>query len=338
MRKRTLGLVGLVSGALWTSGAIAQQPAAPPAQPAANANANADTNVDARAGDIPGPIDSLQDLQDAGKMAFKLADTNNDGQVSQKEATDAANLLVGGFFFRADANGDGTLTREEAQAARESLLRQKPLLRVVVERAKTAKAADGNNATPNPIAGIGSLLDSNSDRQLQGAEVRQAVETTVQSFYAAADTNRDGQMSPAEVNAAILGVAKAAAEAAFAAADKDNSRTLSQDEFVQGIAEPAKTVFVILDIDANGQLSPEELQRAQQVVGRQLRNLQVPEPANSAANILGSGRVPQEVAPVPDFQINVPAGNTAQPAQVQPGIAPAAPAAPGTAPAPAVPR
>ena len=43
-------------------------------------------------------------------MLFKLADTNNDGQISQKEATDAGNLLVGGFFFRADANGDGTLT------------------------------------------------------------------------------------------------------------------------------------------------------------------------------------------------------------------------------------
>ena len=46
-----------------------------------------------------GPIQNIQDLQDTGKLLFKLADTNNDGQISQKEATDAGNLLVGGFFF-----------------------------------------------------------------------------------------------------------------------------------------------------------------------------------------------------------------------------------------------
>src|SRR3954447_20468602 len=78
--------------------------------------------------DIPGPIDSLQDLQDTGRMLFKMADQNNDGQVSQKEATDAGNLIVGGFFFRADANGDGTLSRQEMQQARDQLLAQKPIL------------------------------------------------------------------------------------------------------------------------------------------------------------------------------------------------------------------
>src|SRR5919199_709639 len=79
--------------------------------------------------DLPGPIDSLQDLQDTGRMLFKLADENNDGQISQKEAIDTGNSLVGGFFFRADANGDGVLTPEEARAAREQLFQQQPLLR-----------------------------------------------------------------------------------------------------------------------------------------------------------------------------------------------------------------
>ena len=64
----------------------------------------------------PSGIDSVQDLQDFGKFLFKLADTNNDNRISQKEAVDAGNLLVGGFFFRADANGDGTVTSQEAQA------------------------------------------------------------------------------------------------------------------------------------------------------------------------------------------------------------------------------
>ena len=63
-----------------------------------------------------GPIQSIQDVQDTAKMLFKLADTNNDGQISQKEATDAGNLLVGGFFFRADANGDGVLTPRRSPA------------------------------------------------------------------------------------------------------------------------------------------------------------------------------------------------------------------------------
>ncbi len=79
--------------------------------------------------DLPGPIDSLQDLQDSGKMLFKLADENNDGQISQREAVDAGNLLVGGFFFRADANGDGTLSKPEITDAETNTLAQRPILR-----------------------------------------------------------------------------------------------------------------------------------------------------------------------------------------------------------------
>ena len=38
---------------------------------------------------LPGPIDSISDLEDTAKIVFKLADTNNDDQISQKEAIDA---------------------------------------------------------------------------------------------------------------------------------------------------------------------------------------------------------------------------------------------------------
>ncbi len=62
---------------------------------------------------LPGPIKSISDVQDTAKLLFKLADTNNDGQISQQEAVDAGNLLVGGFFFRADTNGDGVLSADE---------------------------------------------------------------------------------------------------------------------------------------------------------------------------------------------------------------------------------
>src|SRR5271165_4275130 len=95
-----------------------------------------------------GPIQSIQDLEDTAKMLFKLADTNNDGQISQKEAVDAGNLLVGGFFFRADTNGDGVLSPEEARAAREQLFRQQPLLKYVLEKAKPLNAG---NAAPGDV-------------------------------------------------------------------------------------------------------------------------------------------------------------------------------------------
>ena len=98
-----------------------------------------------------GPIDNLQDLEDTARMLFKLADTNNDGQISQKEATDAGNLLVGGFFFRADTNGDGVLSQDEARQARDNLFAQQPLLRLVLDKAKPTSAPAANQplAAPN---------------------------------------------------------------------------------------------------------------------------------------------------------------------------------------------
>ena len=149
---------------------------------------------------LPGPIDSISDLQDTAKLVFKLADMNNDGQISQKEAIDAGNLLVGGFFFRADTNGDGVMTEQEAQQARESLFSQQPLLKFVLERAKPRDQAQGNqpqnvqpiasgtandpahvarNLAADPLQTIENLLDTNRDRKIEATELRQAVQTGV---------------------------------------------------------------------------------------------------------------------------------------------------------------
>ena len=98
------------------------------------------------------PIATVQDLQDVGKFLFKLADTNNDNRISQKEAIDAGNLLVGGFFFRADANGDGTVTPEEAQAAREALFNQRPLLRFLFQKSESGHQPAGAAAMPSTRA------------------------------------------------------------------------------------------------------------------------------------------------------------------------------------------
>jgi Ca2+-binding EF-hand superfamily protein len=243
------------------------------------------------AGDIPGPIDSIQDLKDTAKMLFKMADTNNDGQISQKEAIDVGNLLVGGFFFRADANGDGVLTPEEARAAREQLFQQQPLLRYVLQKAMPngggteignapqpgQPASDvARNLAANPARTIGSLLDINHDQKIQASELRQAVQQSVQTLFTIADANQDGQLSPAELNRAVGEAARTALQVSFQAADTDHNGALSQAEFDKALTEPAHAVFRVLDGNNDGQISLEELQRAQQVIADQIRRLGMP--------------------------------------------------------------
>lgn len=279
---------------------VAQPVQVQPAQPA-NAQAQPQPANDRPANDVPGPIDSLPDLQDSGRMLFKLADTNNDGQISQKEAIDAGNLMVGGFFFRADADGNGSLTQEEANQARQALFAQQPLLRYVLERGKQQVKAEQGAGTPaaDPAKAIGNLLDTNNDKKLEASEVRDAVKTGVQAMFAASDTNRDNQLSPTEINSAIIGAGRAAAQAAFDEADGDRNGSLSRAEFDKAILEPANMVFAILDGDGDGQISSQEAQKAQQIIGSQLRMLVVPEPANSARNLIRTGAKPEQVAPVP---------------------------------------
>jgi len=254
---------------------------------------------------MPGPIDSISDLQDTAKMVFKLADTNNDGQISQKEAVDAGNLLVGGFFFRADTNGDGVLTEQEAQQAREALFAQQPLLKFAMERAKPTNLPQGNQAqnvqpiaagtandparvaqslATDPLKTIENLLDTNRDQKIEATELRQAVQTGVSTLFMMADTNQDGQLSPYEMNDAIGVVAKSAVQSVFQAADTDRNSQLSMDEYDNALKEPAHAVFRVLDANADNQLSLDELQRAEKILADQIARLRVPEPANSLSN------------------------------------------------------
>ena len=275
---------GFVAFGLWAAPAQAQQP-----RPH-------------RAGDVPGPIDSIDDLQDSARMIFKLADENNDGQISQKEAVDAANLAVGGFFFRADQNGDGVLSRDEARAARESFLNTKPWLRYVVETAKTAKPAAGATRMQpsNVLAALAGTFDSNNDKQLQATELRQAVQTAVQGEFALADTNRDGQLSPSELNASVAGVGRQVAQSVFQQADTDGNGQISQAEFEKAVIEPARVAFKVMDLNHDGQISPDESQTARRVLMSRVRSLNFPEPANSPRHQLDRALGnPTEPAPAP---------------------------------------
>jgi len=235
--------------------------------------------------DVPGPIDSLSDLQDTAKMLFKMADSNNDGLISQKEAVDAGNLLVGGFFFRADANGDGKVTKEEADQARENLLTQRPLLRFIFDRAKQETTQQGDQAKVDQAKqNIMNAVDANNDGVLDATELRQAVQTAVQSLFLTADRSGDGQLSPSELNGAVVEVGRAGLQTAFQTADADKNGAVSREEFNKALVKPAGVFFRVIDANNDGQITEEELRTGTQILVRELRNLQVPEPANSLPN------------------------------------------------------
>jgi Ca2+-binding EF-hand superfamily protein len=257
-------------------------------------------------GDLPGPIDNIRDLQDSLKMLFKMADTNNDGQISQKEATDVGNLLVGGFFFRADQNGDGVLEPQEAQAAREQLFRQQPLLRYLFQKARPQNGGNAplgtntgainnqpgqtaQNLAANPVKTIGNLLDSNHNQKIEAAELRQAVGQGVTLLFQVADANQDGQLSPAELNRAVGEAARMATQVAFQTADQDRNGAISMEEFDKALTGPAHAAFRVLDANGDNQLSLEELQRAQQVLGDQIRRMQMPDAPNAPLHQIQGG-------------------------------------------------
>jgi len=249
------------------------------------------------------PMELVRDLQNTGRMIFVMADINHDGQISQKEAANTANLAVGGFFFEADEDGNGSVSQEEVRKIRESYLNQNPWMKYVVEslEAQAKQKNQQNSNQVNPLAGLATIVDSNNDKQVQSQELRQFIQTVVQSYFAAADTNRDGQMNPSEVNASVVGVVRAMSQLAFQQADKDGNGQLSRDEYDKSIIEPANVVFQIIDLNHDGQLSEQEVQKTERIVVDQIRMVQLPEPDNSPTNLIESGKLPGEAAPVPSF-------------------------------------
>jgi len=250
---------------------------------------------------VPSPLEAIRGIQNAGRMIFMLADTNHDGQISQKEAIDANNLMVGGFFFEADADGNGSVSADEAKTIREEYFHRNPWMRYAVESLQAQRRGQQNNSQPNPLQAAAVLLDSNNDKQIQARELRQIVQTATQTYFAAADTNHDGQLNPSEINAAAAGAVRSVSQLAFQQADSDNNGQLSRDEYDKSIVQPANAVFQIMDLNHDGQLSTEEAQRTAQGLAGQFRVLNMPEPANSPTNLIESGRMPREAAPVPSF-------------------------------------
>jgi len=250
------------------------------------------TQHEKQAGETQGPIHNIEDLQDTGRMIFKLADEDDNGRISQKEAVDAGNLVLGGFFFRADQNGDGVLSEPEVKQAGDAFLSTKPWLRYVIETVKASPKPDAAATSKFyqvPMINTFALIDTNNDKQLQSAELRQAVQNTVQVLFATADTNRDGELSTTEVNAGVAGIARQARQIAFQEADTDNNGQISQAEFEKAIIEPSRVAFRVVDLNHDGQISRQELDTARQVMIGKLRMLlSMPEAPNSLRNSINS--------------------------------------------------
>jgi len=261
---------------------------------------------------LPGPLEALPDLLSSGRTVMRMIDANRDGQISEKEAIDATNRLVGSIFFQADADGNGAVSQEEIQAVRKSFTDQYPWLRTVMESVEGQQSSGQSDL----LQGITTLLDTNGDRQIQAQEVRQAVQTFAQTYFASADTNQDGQMSPSEVNDVLTGGLKMVAQLAFQQADSDNNGQLSRAEYDKAIVEPANIAFQILDRNHDGQISQQEAEQTESTILDRVRMLR-PEAAGSFANQAESAKRPSEAAPAPAYATPTVTRDRQQPAQTR---------------------
>ncbi len=159
------------------------------------------------------------------------------------------------------------------------------------------------------------VLDSNHDCNLSATELRQAVQSTVQTLFMTADRNGDGQLDPAEVNQAVLDMGRTAVQTAFNGADQDKNGAVSQAEFDRAIMKPAHVLFKIFDANNDGQISADEMRSGMQILVREFRSMQVPEPSNSWSHQLNNTHSTGG-APVLSPR---PANS---PVQVVPGVAP----------------
>jgi hypothetical protein len=295
LRASVAGLLAWVMVAACASAADEPGPPVPGQLPAARP-----------AGDLPGPIDHMGDLVDTGKLLFRFLDSSRDLLISKREAIDAGNLIVGGFFFRADTNGDGMLSPEEARQARKAFLDQQPLLRAILQAARPGKPQTGTASSEgSPAMSLGWLLDEDSDRQLQAKEVRAVVVAVVECFYDTADTNHDGQLSPAEADRAMVAMGRGMLKNMFLASDTDQNGSLSLAELDHAIKEPIHVLFRTMDTDHDGQITPQEAQRTSQALSGYFHHLRLIEPpaapgrATAPAPGASSSVAPRPVVPAP---------------------------------------
>ena len=248
-------------------------------------------------------------------MLFKLADTNNDGQISQKEAIDAGNLMVGGFFFRADQNGDGVLSRTRRSRPARRCFAQQPLLRYVVEQGQGRGRTDatragqrrpGRRTRRRPSWQPARHQQRQADPGDRGAPggpdgrpgaVRRGRHQPRRPAQPDRDQRGDHRRGP-DGGPGRLPARPTPTTTASSAGPSSTRRSSSR----------RNVVFAILDANNDGQISPQEAQQARQVDRQPAQDAAwSPSRPTRPRNLIRSGRRADQVAPVPSSAPPAPA-------------------------------
>lgn len=208
---------------------------------------------------------AIEQWEQTGEKLFDMADINNDGELTRREAVGATNFLIGGFFARADENGNGVVTPDEARDMRTAILNQRPMLRTAVEALKQGTG-------DSPFKAIAQILDIDYGQPVTAEEARRAAREAVNVAFAGLDVNRDDRLTSTELKVGVSTLTAAATDAAFKSADKDTTGDISLNEFEAALLIPARTVFAMADKNDDRKLSPEEARQATLLILHQLTN------------------------------------------------------------------
>ncbi|MEP7125840.1 MAG: EF-hand domain-containing protein [Byssovorax sp.] len=201
-----------------------------------------------------------------------MADTNGDGELSTPEATNLANFLIGGFFFRADTNNDGTVTPEEGREARGEFVQEYPAAARLLMRASSATGAA-------PFTKLAEVIDPAYGKPLTIAEARSAAQSAVADLFSFADANHDKKLTTAELQSAAVDGLKAAAKEAFQAADANHDGSIDESEFEAALKPSEKIAFALADTNADGKLTEAEASKAMSALASRMSavgSLQIP--------------------------------------------------------------
>lgn len=216
-------------------------------------------------------VASCQPSQEVSVLATRwtqLADADANGSISRTEADTFANLLVGGFFFRADSDANGAVSPQEGRAARTELLQQYPGLAPLLEHARSA-------AGESPFKSLANVLDVEYGQPLSADDARKAAQSALDELFRVTDTNKDSSLSQAEARAAAWQGARSLGQQVFRSVDGDKDGNLALQEFQKALNDAARLAFDAADTNNNQQLSQEEAAVATNTV---IQRLGMPQP------------------------------------------------------------
>ena len=85
---------------------------------------------------------------------------------------------------------------------------------------------------------------------------------------------------------------------------KQTNGVIHPKEVDPAIEKPARTMFVVVDLNHDGKITPEEAQRARRAVISQIRMFAMPEAPNSPRNLIRSRGQAANASPIPNINPN----------------------------------